>query len=154
MTRREQRAPSFGGLAPASARTSRAARGASRKTNTRCEMLLRRELWRLGVRYRVAAPDLPGKPDIVFRSARVAVFCDGDFWHGRKLEERIARLARGHNSGYWVAKVSANVERDHRVTRTLEGHGWLVIRLWETDILRAPSEVANRVAEAVHRRSR
>jgi DNA mismatch endonuclease Vsr len=101
--------PRFEVLRPASARASAAARGASRKRDTRCEILLRRALWALGLRYRVDVGDLPGRPDIVFRRARVAVFCDGDYWHGRDLEARLKKLARGHNPAYWVAKIRANV---------------------------------------------
>ncbi|MCA9591050.1 MAG: very short patch repair endonuclease [Myxococcales bacterium] len=143
----------FDGLAPASPRSSRAARGASRKRDTTCELALRRHLTLLGLRYRLAPKDLPGKPDIVFRGPHVAVFCDGDFWHGRAIEERIKRLAAGHNAPYWVAKIRGNVERDRRFTEQLEAEGWLVIRLWETDILRDPVAAAEVVRRAVaHRR--
>jgi len=77
--------------------------------------------------------------------ARVAVFCDGDFWHGRDLRSRLTRLASGHNALYWVAKILANVERDRAKTLQLEAAGWRVLRLWETDILRQPDEAAARV---------
>ena len=112
--------PSFQGLQSASAFASAAARGASRKVNTRCELLLRRALWQRGLRYRLHHPGLPGRPDIVFRKHGLVVFCDGDFWHGRDLETRLTKLTRGHNAAYWVAKVKANVERDLRHTRTLQ----------------------------------
>src|SRR5271166_5592080 len=108
--RRERTTPSFKGLHPASVKASAAARGASAKTNTRCELVLRRELWRRGLRYRLHPPGLPGRPDIVFTKQRVVVFCDGDFWHGRDLEKRLADLAAGHNATYWLAKVQRNVE--------------------------------------------
>src|SRR5437879_6189268 len=103
--------PAFTGLSPATPSSSRAARGASRKRDTLCELALRRELWSRGLRYRLCHPDLPGRPDIVFPAPRVAVFCDGDFWHGRHLGARVAKLARGHNPAYWVAKVRRNAER-------------------------------------------
>src|SRR4051812_33021234 len=93
---------SYVGLRAASPRSSKAARGASKKRDTRCEVALRRSVFRLGLRYAVSASDLPGKPDLAFRSARVVVFCDGDFWHGKDLEARLARLANGHNAPYWV----------------------------------------------------
>src|SRR5215469_10089649 len=125
--------PSFQGLQSASAFASAAARGASRKVNTRCELLLRRALWQRGLRYRLHHPGLPGRPDIVFRKHGLVVFCDGDFWHGRDLETRLTKLTRGHNAAYWVAKVKANVERDLRHTRTLKDLGWVVLRVWETD---------------------
>ena len=125
--------PSFAELRPASPRSSRAARGASAKIDTRCELALRRELWRRGLRYRVHYPGLPGRPDILFPPQRLVIFCDGDFWHGRDLSARLAKLARGHNATYWVAKVRGNVDRDVRQTRTLEELGWAVLRYWETD---------------------
>src|SRR6267142_2190703 len=138
--------PSFEGLRPASARASRAARGASAKMNTPCEIALRRELWRRGLRYRLHQPGLPGRPDIVFPKLRLVIFCDGDFWHGRDLETRLTRLASGYNAPYWVAKLRTNVERDHAVKSRLEEAGWRVLRLWETDILREPARIADLIA--------
>ena len=135
----------FKGLTPASSRSSAAARGASRKTDTRCELILRRELWRRGLRYRLHHSGLPGRPDIVFPRHRVVVFCDGDFWHGRDVDTRLAKLAQGHNAIYWVAKVRRNIERDLSNTRALESSGWVVLRFWETDLLREPSIYADHV---------
>lgn len=146
MKPRERSTPSFAGLRPASKKASAAARGASRKTDTRCEILLRRELWRRGLRYRLHVPGLPGRPDIVFHRDRVVVFCDGDFWHGRELECRIAKLRRGHNSTYWVEKVRRNVARDRENDRALRAERWTVVRVWETDVLRAPGQAAELVA--------
>jgi len=149
MKPRMRTTPSFTGLLPASESASTAARGASTKTNTRCELALRRELWRRGLRYRLHAPGLPGRPDIVFRRHRLVIFCDGDFWHGRNLEHRLAKLARGHNAAYWVAKVRRNVERDHRNTSELDAAGWTVLRFWETDVLRETRTVADRIEEVL-----
>jgi DNA mismatch endonuclease (patch repair protein) len=145
--------PSFVGLAAVSESASKAARGSSRKRDTRCELLLRRELWRRGLRYRIDVRSLPGRPDIVLARARVAVFCDGDFWHGRDLERRSDALAKGHNAPYWVAKIRTNVERDRSNTRKLEELGWEVLRLWETEILRDVAAAADKVAHAVTARS-
>jgi DNA mismatch endonuclease (patch repair protein) len=119
------------------------------KSDTRCELALRRELWRRGLRYRLQPPGLPGRPDIVFYGCRVAVFCDGDFWHGRDLETRLAKLARGHNAGYWVAKVTRNLERDREITFALEAAGWVVLRLWETDVLKDPAKIADRIQATI-----
>jgi DNA mismatch endonuclease (patch repair protein) len=108
-------------------------------------MLLRRALWRAGLRYRVNRPGLPGRPDLVFAKARVVIFCDGDFWHGRDLEARLARLAAGHNAPYWVAKIRRNVERDRETNAALAALGWKVLRFWETEILREMDAVVRRV---------
>jgi DNA mismatch endonuclease (patch repair protein) len=94
---------------------------------------------------------LPGKPDIVFPRQRAAIFCDGDFWHGRNLEMRLARLVRGHNAPYWVDKIRTNVARDRLNTARLEEAGWRVLRLWETDILRDPAATVTLVAAVLGR---
>jgi DNA mismatch endonuclease (patch repair protein) len=98
--------------------------------------------------------DLPGRPDIVFVGARVAVFCDGDFWHGRNLRERVRKLKRGHNAPYWVTKITSNVARDRRHDRDLVEEGWLVLRFWESDIHRDAAAIATRVAATVATRKR
>lgn len=134
--------PSYRGLHPASNQASAAARGASRKSDTRHERLLRSELWRAGCRFRKNVQYLPGKPDIVFTRARLAVFCDGDFWHGRAWEARKAKLERGSNPDYWVRKIERNIERDAESTRLLLNAGWTVIRVWETDVVANPRAVA------------
>ena len=137
-----RKSASYVGLAPASARASAAARGASRKSDTRCEVQLRRALWRLGVRHRRSKIALPGKPDIVLVGRRTVIFCDGDFWHGRDLTKRLQKLEQGHNPGYWTEKIRKNVERDERWNATLRTEGWNVLRVWETDILRDADQVA------------
>ncbi|MGN6110052.1 MAG: DNA mismatch endonuclease Vsr [Kofleriaceae bacterium] len=145
---------SYIGLRPASPRAADAARSSSKKQNTRCELLLRKALTALALRYRVDVVNLVGRPDIVFRAARIIVFCDGDYWHGRDLDRRLAKLATGHNAPYWVAKITANVERDRHVTATLERDGWLVLRYWEGDIKANADAVAHEVAAHVRTRRR
>jgi DNA mismatch endonuclease, patch repair protein len=110
---------------------------AVKSKNTKPEMKLRRELWSRGLRYRVNVKTITGKPDIVFSKAKMAVFCDGDFWHGhnwaiRGLPSLDAELER--YSKYWSLKILTNVERDKRVTFNLEKDGWTVLRFWESDI--------------------
>ena len=147
-----RRTPDYEGLRPASERASVAARAASRKSGSGCEITLRRELWRLGLRYRIAPRGIAGRPDVVFAAARVAVFCDGDFWHGRDLEHRLARLAAGHNAPYWVAKIRTNCERDQRRTLELEALCWRVLRFWESDIQRNASQIAETIRSEVEGR--
>ena len=88
---------------------------------------------------------MPGKPDFLFAKEKVAVFCDGDFWHGRKLKERLRRVYGGHNAAYWVAKIQANVRRDRQNTNLLRKAGWRVMRVWESAIQKMPEIAANRV---------
>jgi DNA mismatch endonuclease, patch repair protein len=144
------RAARYEGLRPASTRASNAARGSSRKKNTKPEVALRRALRAerlLG--YRVDAKELPGRPDVVFRKARVAVFCDGDFWHGRDLLARIAKLEQGHNAPYCVEKIRGNVARDRRNDAALSDAGWCVMRYWESMVHAQPEVVAAEVKTAV-----
>ena len=141
--------PSFKGLGPASAQASVAARGSSRKTGTRCEVALCRALWAAGCRYRKNVADLPGKPDVVFLGPKVAVFCDGDFWHGRDWATRRQKLGRGNNSGYWLAKIQRNIDRDQHNTRCLQERGWTVLRFWESQIRSDPGGVAQAVVQSL-----
>lgn len=143
---------SYKALAPSSPRASAAARGSSRKKDTACELVLRRALTALGLRYRISVDDVRGHPDVVFRRARVVVFVDGDFWHGRGLARRLAKLSAGHNAPYWVAKIQGNVARDARVTASLEADGWLVLRYWEKDIHAGAPRIAAEIAEHVRAR--
>jgi DNA mismatch endonuclease (patch repair protein) len=149
---RPTRTPSFAGLAPSSCASSHAKR-ANRATDTRAEVSLRSALWCMGARFRKNVSRLPGKPDVVFAGPRVVVFCDGDFWHGRNWRVLRAKLRGGANADYWIRKISANIARDRRTDRALRKAGWLVIRLWETDILANPETAARRLCLAVVSRS-
>lgn len=120
-----------------------------RHRDTTAELLLRRAVWVSGMRYRLHRKTLPGKPDLVFVGPRVVVFCDGDFWHGRDWRTRKRRLAVGSNGRYWVAKIESNIARDARVTAALEESGWLVLRFWETDIMRDVNPAVKCIAEAL-----
>jgi len=142
-------AHSYIGRKPASERASQAAKGSSKKTDTKPELLLRRALWSAGLRYRKTPPALPGKPDVVFPGAKLAVFCDGDFWHGRNWEARQEKLSRGHNAEYWLAKIGRNMQRDAEVTAALREAGWTVLRVWESDVKRDVDAVVVAVRAAL-----
>lgn len=137
-------APRFGSHEPASRQASEIKQKTPRK-DTRAELQLRRALWRRGARYRLHADELPGKPDLVFRGRKVAVFVDGDFWHGRDWPTLREKLARRHNASYWLAKISYNRDRDQRNTERLQDNGWCVLRFWESDVKADPSAVAETV---------
>jgi DNA mismatch endonuclease, patch repair protein len=146
---RQRVTPRFDGLHSASKRASKAARGASKKTATRCELTLAAALRLRGLQVLTNVAPMPGKPDIVLTDVNMVVFCDGDFWHGRHLKDRLARLRHGHNHEYWVAKMMNNKQRDHRVNRLLRRMGWIVVRCWEGDIQKSPEVVAERVCGLV-----
>lgn len=143
------KAPSFIGLRPASESASKSKRN-NRKTRTKHELLLFKELKRLRLSFRTNPSNLPGKPDFVFRSAKVVVFCDGDFWHGRNWRSLRHKLSNGSNPTYWIAKIRSNIRRDLRQTELLKAQGWLVIRVWETDITCDPAAIAELINKVVH----
>jgi DNA mismatch endonuclease, patch repair protein len=141
--------PRFSGLTPKSTRASAAARGASKKADTKPELALRAAIWRRGYRFRTNRTDLPGCPDIVFAGPRVAVFVDGDFWHGNNWIARKEKLVHGHNPRYWVAKIESNMARDAVQSQQLRDQGWRVIRVWESQIVRDPGRVIQCIERAL-----
>lgn len=147
-----RKTPSYKGLSPASPIASRIAIAASAKRDTSPELMLRRALRGKGLRYRVNVASLPGRPDLVIPAARLAVFCDGDFWHGRNLRRRLQKLATGHNSAYWVSKIRSNVARDHRIKRLLQDSGWKVLRVWESDVRANPDRAAETIFKSARSR--
>ena len=121
-----------------------------RRSGTEPELLLRRKLWSMGRRYRLRMK-LPGSPDLVFVSARLAVFVDGCFWHGCPVHHTLPAA----NRGFWLRKVTRNQERDRRVDEELAALGWRVLRIWEHEVREAGAlqAAASRVAESLPVRS-
>jgi DNA mismatch endonuclease, patch repair protein len=118
--------------------------------DTGLEMRVRSALHRKGLRFRKHVKDLTGKPDIVFTKARIAVFVDGDFWHGYDFPSWESRV-----SDFWKKKISKTRERDLNNHGQLRDSGWTVIRLWQHEvkedfdgcIARVVSAIQNRAAE-------
>lgn len=131
---------------------------AIRSTENRTEAEFRSALHRAGLRFRKYALDLPGKPDIVFRSARVAVFVDGDFWHARIVREEGLRALRRRiprqRQEYWVEKFRRRVQRDDEVTALLRSDGWTVLRFWESELKADLQLAVRKVIRAVRSRTR
>ena len=105
---------------------------ANKSRDTRPERAFARLLWSAGVRYRKQSRGIPGRPDFSIKRYKLAIFVDGDFWHGRDFDREHNRFHR--NRDFWIAKIERNIERDRRVTSELEARGWKVLRFWETDI--------------------
>ena len=103
-----------------------------RSKDTRPEMAVRRELHRLGYRYRLHRPDLPGKPDLAFAARRKALFVNGCFWHLHPGCPR-ARIPQ-NNRGYWTAKLERNRIRDSASVEALQGRGWETMTVWECEL--------------------
>jgi len=108
----------------------------------------------LGLRYRKNVKTLPGKPDIVFKGKKVAIFCDGDFWHGRDWEKKKEKLKKGENASYWIAKIERNIERDQMQTRELEKAGWKVLRFWESEIKNNLEDVVDVILNVLSKKIR
>lgn len=100
--------------------------------DTKPELLLRKELWRRGLRYRKNYKELYGKPDIVFLGARIAVFVDGKMWHGYDWEHQKDDFKSRRD--YWIPKIEQNIEHDYEVTQELISLDWLVMRFWDFEI--------------------
>ncbi len=99
-------------------------------TETRPETLLRKNLWKQGLRNYRKYPKLPGRPDLCFPAPKVVIFVDGCFWHGCPLHCRFPKK----NSEYWTEKITCNQKRDIRVDEELRSRGFTVMRIWEHDI--------------------
>jgi DNA mismatch endonuclease (patch repair protein) len=118
---------------------------AIRRADTRPELLLRRYLWARGARYRLEQRVQKARPDLFFKSSRVAVFVDGCFWHGCPIHYR----PPAGNASYWRGKIERNRARDERNTRDLEAAGYAVLRFWECDVKAHPEGAADQVLSAV-----
>lgn len=105
-----------------------------KSNNTSIELLLRRALWNKGYRYRKNYKNLPGSPDIAITKYKIAIFCDGEFFHGKDWDILKPQLLKGNNSGFWIKKISRNINRDVEDNRELLGMGWTVIRFWGKEI--------------------
>ena len=116
--------------------------------DSKIEVLLRKELWSRGLRYRKNVNRICGKPDIVFIGKKIAVFCDSEFWHGYNWEER-KKDFKSHQE-FWIPKIERNMERDAEVTAKLESEGWTVLRFWGNEIKKNTAQCADIIEKAVH----
>jgi DNA mismatch endonuclease (patch repair protein) len=108
------------------------------------ERAVRSALHRRGLRFRKHVEGLPGRPDIVFTRRKVAVFVDGDFWHGYEFESRAGKL-----SPHWRAKIARNMARDRENGKLLQGAGWRVVRVWEHEVRRDLEGCLARIVSAL-----
>lgn len=122
--------------------------GRVRQKNTLPEVMLRRGLWKNGLRYRLHTR-LPGHPDIVFVKAKIAIFVDGCFWHGCPIHGKLPKT----NTRYWAKKLADNKERDQRIDQELKELGFYVIHIWEHSIKKDLDNVVEYIAELVPQRT-
>lgn len=124
---------------------------AIRYKDTKIEMVLRKELWSRGIRYRKNCKDVSGKPDIVFKGKKVAVFCDSEFWHGYDWGNQKDRI--GTRRDYWFPKIERNMERDREVNNLLRSNGWTVIRFWGKQISKDTKGCADEIQKTLEKRN-
>ncbi|MHB0859599.1 MAG: very short patch repair endonuclease [Anaerolineae bacterium] len=115
--------------------------------DTGIEQRVRSALHRRGLRFRKHLTDLPGKPDVVFTRAKVAVFVDGDFWHGYDFASWQDKV-----SDFWKVKIGKSVERDEANNRKLGELGWTVIRIWQHEVKHDLDACVEQVVQAVRAR--
>lgn len=117
--------------------------------DTSIELALRKELWSAGYRYRKNYKALPGTPDIVLTKYKIAIFCDGELFHGNNWEILRPKLLKGNNPEFWVKKIERNMERDRENDKKLLFMGWTVIRFWGNDILKNPQQCVKVIEEVI-----
>jgi len=114
-----------------------------RSKDSKPEMILRRALWAKNVRYRLHEKSLPGKPDIAIKKYKLAIFVDGEFWHGFDWESRRERIKS--NRRFWLPKIERNMQKDERTNRALRSMGYTVFRFWSQDLLKNLPAVLNQI---------
>lgn len=125
-----------------------------RSKDTQIEVILRKALWHAGIRYRKYYDTLPGKPDIVITKYKIAIFCDGEFFHGKNWNTLKEKLKSSTSSGYWLKKIDRNIHRDMEVTHEIESMGWTVLRFWGKDIKSDPENCVREVQDVISEKSK
>ena len=124
---------------------------ANKSKGTKIEVLLGKLLWNAGIRYHKNDKSIIGKPDFVIRGAKIAIFCDGEFWHGRNWD--IRKYDHKSNCEFWYSKIEHNIERDKEVNAELHKQGWKVFRFWETEITKEPDVCLNMILNYMNKKS-
>lgn len=126
--------------------------------DTKPEVMLRKELWHRGWRYRKNLRKLPGSPDIVLTKYRLCIFVDSEFFHGkgfygglesRKYESLEEQLSHSNHPDYWIPKIKRNMERDREVDAELAEDGWHIIHFWSRDVMKKTDECVQAVEETI-----
>ena len=119
-----------------------------RGKNTSIERTLSRALWHRGLRFRKNSSSVYGHPDISVKKYKVAIFCDGDFWHGYDWENRKDSIKS--NRDYWLPKIERNIVKDIEVNHILRSEGWTVIRIWEHEIRKDLDDTADMIMRIIN----
>ena len=119
--------------------------------NTTPEILLKKALWNQGVRYRKGKEKIIGNPDIVIKKYKLAIFIDGEFWHGFKWEEKKRKIR--NNRDYWIKKIEGNIARDKKYNKELMEQNWIVLRFWEHEIKKDVDKCVQKIKNAISLKS-
>jgi len=103
-----------------------------KSSNTKPEIKLRKALFAKGVRFRLNNKSLFGNPDIAIKKYKLAIFIDGEFWHGYNWEAKKVKISA--NRHYWIPKIEKNIARDLHVNEHYRNLGWTLFRFWEKDV--------------------
>lgn len=125
---------------------------AVKSKGTKIEIIFGKLLWNAGVRYRKNNKKVFGKPDFTIKSSKIAIFCDGEFWHGK--DWNIHKEDHKSNQEFWIHKIERNIQRDNEVNEHLLKDGWIVLRFWETDIKNHPEKCINEVLRTMKQRDK
>lgn len=125
---------------------------AIKSSGSKIELKLSKALWHKGHRYRKNDKSLIGKPDLVFKKYKIAIFVDSEFWHGKNWE--VKKYAHKKNVEYWHNKIERNIQRDKYVTENLIKSGWLVIRIWGEDIEKNLLLCVSKIEKAIDERKK
>lgn len=125
---------------------------AIKNKDSEIELLLRKELWKRGLRYRKNVKTVFGHPDIAFIGKKIAVFCDSEFWHGYDWEHRKDDIKSRRD--FWIPKIERNMQRDIEVNDVLKSDGWIVLRFWGKEIKKDVCKCADIIETAVKNNKR
>ena len=121
---------------------------AVRSQGTKIEVALSKSLWKLGYRYRKNDKSVFGKPDIKMKKLKIAIFVDGDFWHGKNWQER--KNDHKSNREFWHKKIEKNISRDSIVNSKLAQEGWTVLRFWGSEVEKKLDECINKIVRVIN----
>ena len=120
-----------------------------RSNNTTPEKLLRKELWKVGIRYRKNYKNVAGNPDIAIVGSKIAVFVDGEFWHGYEWEQKEKKIKA--NRKYWIPKIERNMKRDSDNNKVLKKMGWKPIRFWQKQVVKDTEKCVRKIQRAIEK---
>jgi len=114
-----------------------------RGRNTKIDIIMKKRLSDMRIKFEMY-PKMYGNPDFIIPKKKIAIFCDGDFWHGYKYQEK-KKLSKK----FWRDKIEGNMARDVRISRKLRRDRWSVLRFWEHDINKNPDKCKSRILKKI-----